>query len=513
MGGGFESRLARTYGIQISLALVLVTVVFGFAAYVLQIQALSGRCAEALRAIEPRGAPTHALNAADATALLGGIMSHTYYRGLEVGLLSGSSRYEGRWGEPPWPTSGASYTWRELARRIADPTPPLSGQATGVPYTIHVEPRSAGPVLIRTRPIERIVGSMALLAGFSPARAAFGDAELTVDPTTVTLFEITVRTLLVVILVSVISVVLAHGLAHGMALQALRPLALLLESLEARAAGDLLSRPLPIEREDELGRVIAAYNEATQMTARAFAERDAAEAQTHRFIADAGHQLRTPLTVLRGFVGILRKGQLRHPDDAPKLLEKAERQIALMGALIERLTLLENWHAGEPPAGALADISALVADVVGAIAAANPEREVRITTDPAAFAKVDVEELTYAITNLVANALKYGYDGAVDVAVHAGETSVTIAVVDHGKGIAPEELPHIFDRFYRGARRDVPGSGLGLSIAKLAVERARGTLSAENEAGAGARFTITLPREHSKATRANGTQPSQPFDA
>jgi signal transduction histidine kinase len=68
-------------------------------------------------------------------------------------------------------------------------------------------------------------------------------------------------------------------------------------------------------------------------------------------------------------------------------------------------------------------------------------------------------------------------------------------VLDYGKGITTAELPHIFERFYRGARRDVPGSGLGLSIAKLAVERARGTLSAENEAGAGARFTITLPRE------------------
>lgn len=477
MRGGFEQRLSRTYGLQISLALVLVTLVFGFAAYVLQIQALSARCAHVIQTVDPHHIPAHDLGAPDAQRVLGGIMSNTYDPGLIVTLITGSARYEGRWDDASFPQGGSN----------------------PIRFAIHVETRSVGATFNRPDPGRRVVGSMALLAGLIPARQLFGNTEVAVDPETSTLLEVTVRTLLVVVLVCVICVALAHTLAHRIAREALRPLALLLESLEARAAGDLLSRPLPIEREDELGRVIAAYNEASQMTARALAERDAAEAKTHRFIADAGHQLRTPLTVLRGFVGILRKGQLRHPDDAPKLLEKAERQIALMAALIERLTLLENWHSGEPPAGRPTDVGALVAEIVGSIAAANPERDVRIVAAPGAVAQLDAEEMTYAITNLIANALKYAREGPIDVAVTTGETTVSIIFSDHGPGIAPDELPHVFDRFYRGARRDVPGSGLGLAITKLAVERAGGTIAAKSEPGKGARFTITLPRSDSSS--------------
>lgn len=479
MRGGFEERLSRTYGLQISLALVLVTLVFGFAAYVLQIQSISARCANVLRMLATREVPAHDLSRSEASDLLSRIMTRTYAPGLVVTLITGSARYEGRWLPPSWPR---------------DP-----GHAT--PFRIRIEPRIAGATFNRPEPAERVVGSIALLAGLIPGRELIGDTEIAVDPETRMLLDVTLRTLLVVVLISVICVVLAHSLARSMAQQALRPLTLLLESLEARAAGDLLSRPLPIERDDELGRVIAAYNDATRITARALAERDAAEAKTHRFIADAGHQLRTPLTVVRGFIGILRKGQLRHPDDAPKLLEKAERQIALMAALIERLTLLENWHSGEAPAGRPTDVGALVSDVVGTIAAANPGREVRILAAPGAVARIDAEEMTYAITNLISNALKYAREGAIDVAVVATEATVSIIFTDEGPGIAPEELPHVFDRFYRGTRRDVPGSGLGLAIAKLAVERAHGTIGAENAPPKGARFTITLPRTHDAVER------------
>jgi signal transduction histidine kinase len=102
--------------------------------------------------------------------------------------------------------------------------------------------------------------------------------------------------------------------------------------------------------------------------------------------------------------------------------------------------------------------------------------------------------LTYAVTNIVANALKYAPDSPITVDVTADEKNVYVSIADEGPGIPADTLPHIFDRFYRGSRRDVPGSGLGLAIAKVAVERAHGTLTAQSEAGKGTRFTIGLPR-------------------
>ncbi len=128
------------------------------------------------------------------------------------------------------------------------------------------------------------------------------------------------------------------------------------------------------------------------------------------------------------------------------------------------------------------------------IAEALPARDIRIDAGTAASARIDPGDLTHAVTNLVDNALKYTA-GAVEVGVRAIGGTIWIEVRDQGPGMSPAELRHAFDRFYRGeTRRDVDGSGLGLSIAKAAVERAGGTLTVESDARAGSRFTIMLPR-------------------
>jgi signal transduction histidine kinase len=167
------------------------------------------------------------------------------------------------------------------------------------------------------------------------------------------------------------------------------------------------------------------------------------------------------------------------------------RQSLLMGTMIDRLMLLDRWEHSTSDARPI-DVSQLVEDVVTPISEAAAPRHVRLDVAPGALAAIDPSELGHAVTNLLDNALKYT-GGSVDVRVRQSPAQVEIEVADEGPGMAPRELAHAFDRFYRGeTRRNVEGSGLGLSIAKAAVERARGTLRVQS-GPAGTRFTIALP--------------------
>jgi signal transduction histidine kinase len=292
---------------------------------------------------------------------------------------------------------------------------------------------------------------------------------------------------------------LATAIALGLAIariltqQALRPLQDVTSALERFAAGDLEPHPIAADRRQQFGRLALAYNAAIERLERAFAERDRANDAMRQFIADAGHQLRTPLTVIRGFIAILRKGELRTPADRERILETMNRQSALMSSLVDKLMLLDRWaDEGARVTSEPIDVSRLVSDVVAPLAEAHPEREVQIDAPSSELAAIDPMELSHAVTNIVDNALKYTR-GAVNVAVARDGTSVVITVRDEGPGMTLEEVGHAFDRFFRGSRRDVDGTGLGLAIARRAIERAGGTLSLRSEPVRGSAFTIALP--------------------
>ena len=291
-------------------------------------------------------------------------------------------------------------------------------------------------------------------------------------------------------------VVAAWLLGRYIAGQALRPLVQTTESLRRFGEGDFTPRPIRHVERNEIGELVNAYNAAAAQVSAAFAERHAAEVQMRSFVADAGHELRTPLTVIMGYIDVLRRRGHVEPATA-KIFETMLAESRRMRALIEKLIVLarlENPQLAERQRETV-DLAEIAERVTLATRAIHAERIVRVSRDAEALVRGDENELYDALGNLVENALKYAPQSAVDVRVGSDAEDIVVEVSDEGPGIAADEQPRIFDRFYRGRdRAEAEGFGLGLAIAKRSVERAGGALSVESNAGAGCRFTIRIPR-------------------
>lgn len=376
-------------------------------------------------------------------------------------------------------------------------------RSAAAPYVISVAPRN-DPV--RDFPMNTFAArstlALATLFGLSAQRASVGPLLIVARVQEAALVRGVIGLLPTVVFALICAVFLSIVFARVLVLQALRPLNDVTAALERFAAGDLTPRAIPAHADHQLQDLTRAYNGAIAQMQRAFGERDHAHEAMRQFMSDAGHQLRTPLTVIRGFIGVLLRGDLRNPADHAGILTTMNAQCVLMGSLIEKLILLDVWQhdRGAPPE--VVDVSQLVEDVVQPIAETWPARAVELNVAPGAMAHVDPIGFSHALTNLVDNALKYAPGSPVEVSLAFDPRTIRIVVADHGAGLAEDEAQHIFDRFYRGPRRrDVPGSGLGLPIARSAVERAGGTLDVESAPGCGARFIISLPT-------ANVAQPS-----
>jgi signal transduction histidine kinase len=339
--------------------------------------------------------------------------------------------------------------------------------------TVSLSPRSRVRIDTPNGLASQLLMGLGTLFGLTPVQAQFGQISVIVrpsEPELVASVEPFVPWFLIAELVA---------LALGFALARI-------------LTGDLTPQPVGTDSRHRLDALARAYNGAIEQVSHAFAERDRAQAGMRQFIADAGHQLRTPLTVIRGFTAILRQGDLRQTGDYERILDAINRQSLAMGSLIDKLILLERWEsAPEPVPSESIDVTQLVDDVVSPIAEVHPQR-LRLEITDARSAAIDPSDLVQAVTNLVDNALKYT-TGAVTVRVGGTGERTSIDVIDEGPGMNASELRHIFDRFYRGANREIEGSGLGLAIARRAIERAGGTISVQSTPDIGSHFTIALP--------------------
>jgi signal transduction histidine kinase len=274
--------------------------------------------------------------------------------------------------------------------------------------------------------------------------------------------------------------------------QLVAPLRRLTAASEAMAGGDLSQRVTTTRSQDEIGELGRTFN-------RMASDLETADTQRRQMTADIAHELRNPLSIIRGNVEAMLDGI--YPLDAEHLGLIYEETL-LLQHLVEDLRLLSLAEAGQLTlTRAAVDLTALLSGVADGIRAVVQEKDIRLQLDiPNTQLGVqgDAARLRQAVSNLVSNAIRYTPpQGAITLRARQEAGHVRISVSDTGPGISAQDLPHIFDRFYRGdtARdRASGGSGLGLAITKALIEAHGGTIEVESEPGQGAYFSIDLPQ-------------------
>lgn len=286
---------------------------------------------------------------------------------------------------------------------------------------------------------------------------------------------------------------MALAMLLGLALtrSLVKPLRMVRDAARRIGAGELAYR-VPVASRDEIGDLARQFNEMAEAL-----ERD--ERLRRQMMADIAHELRTPLSVIRGQVEALQDGVF---ELSPENLKPIHDQTLLLGRLVEDLRDLALAEAGRLPLErAEVSLDRLIRRVVEAFQPRAREKGLTLSAElPETLPPVqaDAQRLEQVLGNLLSNALQHTPSGGA-VTVRAWEEPgwAVFAVEDTGTGIAPEDLPHLFERFYRADKarsRANGGTGLGLSIAKQLVEAHGGQITAESTAGKGARFIVRLPR-------------------
>ncbi len=288
-----------------------------------------------------------------------------------------------------------------------------------------------------------------------------------------------------------IGVLLALGVGIALARQLIQPLRTLTTATHALADG-ALGHQVPVTTQDEIGELTRAFNQMSHDLAHA-------EQLRQQMTADIAHDLRTPLTVIAGYTEGLSEGKIKQ---SPQTYRVMNQQVQLLQHLLDDLRLLSLSDAGKLSLDKRpTDPRALLERTAVAY---FPQAEAQGVTLSVVgdgnlpLVAVDVDRMVQVLNNLVSNALRFTAAGEkIELRVATKNHHILMQVRDTGRGIPAQDLPHIFERFYRAdsarSRAEQESSGLGLAIAKAIVERHGGTIAVSSVIGAGTTFSINLP--------------------
>jgi two-component system, OmpR family, sensor kinase len=263
-----------------------------------------------------------------------------------------------------------------------------------------------------------------------------------------------------------------------------------------RGEVSLVERVPDVDPRTEVGQVGSALNRMLDNVGSALEVRHESEMQLRQFIADASHELRTPLAAISGYTELTRREELS--PDVEYSLTRIASQTERMTALVEDLLLLARLDAGRPLERGEVDLTRLVVDAVADAHAAGPEHKWQLAVpDEPVVVPGDGSRLAQVLANLLANARTHTPPGTTVTVTLAAEASCArLSIADDGPGIAPELLPHIFERFARGSTsrsRDNGSTGLGLAIVRAVIAAHGGTVDAASKPAC-TEFTVRLPR-------------------
>ncbi|WP_440085939.1 sensor histidine kinase [Streptosporangium sp. LJ11] len=275
---------------------------------------------------------------------------------------------------------------------------------------------------------------------------------------------------------------------------ALRPLDDISETAQAIGGGDLTRRVEPAEPHTEAGRLGLALNAMLGQIEAAFRERTASEERLRRFIADASHELRTPVASVRGYAELFRRGAANRPGDLAKTMARIEAEAEHMGVLVHELLLLAELDERRPLEREPVDLADLAAEAVAASAAVDLGRPLALRATGPVLIRGDRTRLRQALDNLLVNVRTHTPAGtAATVTVRAEGDDAVVEVRDEGPGLSAVQAVRAFERFYRADPTRRSGTGLGLAIV-AAVAAAHHGHARALPSDSGAAFELRLPR-------------------